>query len=329
LNTYTANCQHRWSVLAIAACVFTLASVARADSATGKCGDRGAVALQILGSGGPELVNGRASSSYLVWVNGHARVLVDLGPGAMLRFGEAGARIEDLQFVGISHLHVDHVADVAALAKAGFFSARSDALPLVGPTGKEPFPGTSAWLRATFGESGGAFRYLAGALDGTGGQFAFEVREVSSTSAGPTLVHGSEGVRVDAIPVPHGIVPSLAFRVQAGGRTIMFGADQNGSSAAFWDFARNADVLVAHFAVPENIEGPARHLHATPGVIGAGAERSGVRRLVLSHLMTRSESRLSESVRAVEAGYRGPLEVARDLLCIPLTPVAQSKATRP
>ena len=39
------------------------------------CGSEG-VAVQVLGSGGPELQDKRASSSYLVWENGQARVLI-------------------------------------------------------------------------------------------------------------------------------------------------------------------------------------------------------------------------------------------------------------
>ena len=42
--------------------------------------------LQVLGSGGPEITDQRASSGYLVWHNGKARVLVDMGGGSLLRF---------------------------------------------------------------------------------------------------------------------------------------------------------------------------------------------------------------------------------------------------
>ncbi|MDH3622059.1 MAG: MBL fold metallo-hydrolase, partial [Gammaproteobacteria bacterium] len=74
----------------------------------GSCAQPGEVALQVLGSGGPIADDGRASSAYLVWVDGRARVLIDAGGGSFLRFGEAGARFEDLDFVGLSHLHTDH-----------------------------------------------------------------------------------------------------------------------------------------------------------------------------------------------------------------------------
>jgi len=43
------------------------------------------ISLQILGSGGPEFSQ-RASSSYIIWVDGKVKVLVDAGGGAFLRF---------------------------------------------------------------------------------------------------------------------------------------------------------------------------------------------------------------------------------------------------
>lgn len=50
------------------------------------------VAVQVLGSGGPEIGDKRASSAYLVWQNGRARALIDMGAGAALRFGRESER---------------------------------------------------------------------------------------------------------------------------------------------------------------------------------------------------------------------------------------------
>jgi hypothetical protein len=53
-------------------------------------------AVQILGSGGPRTNGVRASSSYLLWVGSQARVLVDMGGGGFLRFGQSQAKLSDL-----------------------------------------------------------------------------------------------------------------------------------------------------------------------------------------------------------------------------------------
>ena len=76
---------------------FALISFALPAQADELCGDRG-VWVQILGAGGPELDDGQAGSSYIVWNDGKARVLVDTGPGASVGFDQAGAKIEDLLF---------------------------------------------------------------------------------------------------------------------------------------------------------------------------------------------------------------------------------------
>jgi hypothetical protein len=54
--------------------------VPSADAQT--CGGEG-IAVQVFGSGGPELQDKRASSSYLVWQDGQARVLVELVVAAL------------------------------------------------------------------------------------------------------------------------------------------------------------------------------------------------------------------------------------------------------
>jgi hypothetical protein len=46
------------------------------------CGAQG-TAVQVLGSGGPELQDKRASSRYLMWENGPARAIVDAGGGRL------------------------------------------------------------------------------------------------------------------------------------------------------------------------------------------------------------------------------------------------------
>ena len=104
---------------------FTLPPSAAAQS----CGLHG-VAVQVLGSGGPEMQDKRASSSYLVWEDGRARVLVDIGGGSGLRFGESGATMSQLDVILFSHFHVDHSGDFPVLIKSSWFEDRKRPLPV-------------------------------------------------------------------------------------------------------------------------------------------------------------------------------------------------------
>lgn len=96
--------------------------------------------LQILGSGGPISDDLRASSGEIVWWKGKSRIMIDAGGGVYLRFGQAGAKLEDLDFMGITHFHTDHVNDVPAILKGGYFFDRENPLDISGPTAGSAFP---------------------------------------------------------------------------------------------------------------------------------------------------------------------------------------------
>ena len=270
--------------------------------------------LQVLGSGGPVADDGRASSAYLVWIDGKSRVLIDSGGGTFLRFGEAGARFEDLDFVGLSHLHTDHSADFPALLKSGNFSDRDRPLPVAGPDGDGVFPGLSNYLSAMLDRDNGAYGYLAGFLDGKGGTPTLMPSEVPIGET--VLLWSDEGLAIDAMRVPHGIVPAVAFRVRVGETTIVFGSDQNGSNPAFVEFASDASLLVMHMVVPEDVSGVGRRLHAPPSVIGELAGQAGPGKLVLSHFMARSLKDLQGNLALVKKAYAGDVVVAEDLACV-------------
>src|SRR5277367_3434341 len=99
---------------------FLLCCAVLPSAAGQSCGSQG-VAVQVLGSGGPELQDKRASSSYLVWENGQARALIDAGGGSALRFGESGATMSQLDVVLFSHYHIDHSGDFPTLIFSSWF----------------------------------------------------------------------------------------------------------------------------------------------------------------------------------------------------------------
>src|SRR5579862_10028706 len=89
-------------------CASCLAPAVAAAATT--CSKHG-VQVQVLGSGGPELEDKRASSSYLVWKDDRPRILIDAGGGSALRFGQSGAHVAELDAILFTHLHIDHSAD--------------------------------------------------------------------------------------------------------------------------------------------------------------------------------------------------------------------------
>jgi len=276
------------------------------------------VAWQVLGSGGPEL-NNRAQSGHVLWIDGKARAIFDAGAGTAVAFGKTRGRIEDLDVIALSHLHTDHSADVPAYLKAAFFDERQRDLPVLGPPAGGSFPSTEAWVSTLFDGGHAAYPYLSGFVQPGGAPFRLLPSSLAIADGDIATVFASPAFTVKATPVKHGPVPALAWRIDVAGRSVVYLGDTDAKAPALIELARGADLLVANLAIAEHGNGelPER-LHAPPSRIAMLAQRAGVRRLLLSHLMRRSEQTLPESLRIIHAIYQGPVDVAHDGLRLPL-----------
>jgi len=293
--------------LLILSLLFLPASVAMAD-----CGARGSW-LQVLGSGGPELVDARASTSYLIWLDGKARILIDMGSGSMLRFEQSGAKINDLDLLLLTHLHVDHSNDLPALIKASYFSGRDRDLPVYGPGGNDLMPSMTQFVQALFGVQG-AYRYLSDYLDGRE-SYRLLPHDVEAKARARQLVIDNERYKISSVPVHHGPIPALAWRIEVAGRSFVISGDMNNDYQSLAGLARGAGVLIAHHAIPEDAGRAARNLHMPPSEIGRIAAEAGVGKLVLSHRMQRTLGKESQSSAQIRKYYRGKLVFAEDLQC--------------
>ena len=182
------------------------------------------VAVQILGSGGPRINPFRSSSSYLLWVGDRARVLVDMGGGAYGRFGQTQAKLTDLSLVAVSHLHPDRISDLPAFLWLSH-EIRKEPLSIVGPSGNDAAPDFSTFLARLFDEKNGAFPVLGATLGGkrrdipsgqlsAGGGVPLDVGVIDVVKAEPSTVFDRDGLTVTALGIPHGNMPTLAYRVK-------------------------------------------------------------------------------------------------------------------
>lgn len=269
------------------------------------------ISVQILGSGGPE-DGSRASASYLIKRDSKALILVDFGGGAFLRFGQAEAKIEDLEAILISHLHIDHVVDLPALMKAGYFSNRTRPLPVFGPNENRYFPGLNEFVTIQFGQHG-AYRYMSDILSSQSDSFSIIPQEIASQKE--LLI---QGIKITAIPQHHGIVPALAYKIEIEGKSIVFSGDTNAQSDRLQTIAKDVDLLIAHHAILQESLSAARELHMTPERIAQVASAANPKILVLSHRMKRTYGSEEKSTTKIQEGYNGKLIWAEDLMEITL-----------
>jgi ribonuclease BN (tRNA processing enzyme) len=294
----------------LSVCLLVLASIPSKASAQSCIGNP--VAVQVLGSGGPRTNGDRASASYLLWVGSQAKVLVDVGGGAFLRFGQSGAKLSDLSLLAISHLHPDHVSDLPALLWLSN-QVRQEPLPIVGPSGNEIAPSFSTFLSRLFDEKSGAFQVLGptlGASQGNlGGGVRLNISVADVTKGEPSTVFDREGLTVTALGIPHGNMPTLAYRVQTRDVSVVFSSDQTGTDPKFIEFAKGANLLIMHMAIAAGAKSP---LHASPAVVGRMARDAGVGRLIVSHIGLFD---VDAAVDELKKSYPGALTVGADLQC--------------
>ena len=181
------------------------------------------------------------------------------------------------------------------------------------PENASPQPGAIEFVRLLFGVDG-AWRYM-NTFDG----FATAVTEISSDVSDSAVQDvpiddelKSLGVSIRAVAVPHGMMPSVAFRIQCATESVVFSGDISRLTQAFVNLAHDCSMLVQDFALPER-EVPSGNLHAKPSAVGRIAQQSGARSLLLSHFMPPIESELEDAIAITRREYRGKIEVAEDL----------------
>ena len=256
------------------------------------CGDEG-VWIQVLRSGALRYVDTSTASSYLVWKDGEAKVLIDAGHGSALRFDESDAKIEHLDAILITHLDRENTSDLWAFLRAGDAEKR---LTLMGP-----FDEDADFLESHAGVELAARRPA--------------IRRISAVGRKRWSEFGNAHMRAAAIPVDHGEERGLAWRITFGEQSVTFTGDFSNRKDLVTDFAKGSDALVANLGVPEEARGASRDTFARPSDIGRIAAAAEARMLILGGRGARTRGRELQTLQAIEAHYQGPVLIADDLEC--------------
>jgi ribonuclease BN (tRNA processing enzyme) len=305
--------------LALLGATALLASgAAGADPPAGR-GQSAPLELIVLGSGGPAAL-GRASSSYLLLLDGVPRILVDAGPGSFARLGEAHVSLDALDTVLLTHLHVDHAAELPGFVKARAVSAgQSITFHVYGPRGQAAhpdaaeFPATTRFIELLFG-AGGAFAYLKD----FSAPVSFDVTDLpaaGSPSKQPASIISHGQLRVSAIGGHHGDAPAIIYRIDYRGHSVAFSGDIDAHGLpALEAISRGVSLLVFDAVVLDPPGSPQvlYELHTPPNAIGTLAGRSQVGTLLLSHLSPAVEQQHAAVANSIAVHYRGALRFATD-----------------
>ncbi len=288
-------------------------------------------------SGGPQIQAVRSQIANALVVNG-AVYLFDVGDGTQRQMARAGIPERDIRAIFISHHHPDHNASLGSLMMTHWTFHPGD-LPVIGPVGTTHLvaglaAANAPTVLASYPTAGPGKAPLAD---------MFKARDLPEHLDRPTLVFEDANVKVWAIGVDHyqskpsialaHMPDSVAYRVEAGGRTFVFTGD-SGPSARLSLLAKDADVLISEVVEPQAIAeriratapdtpAPVREAiiagmtrnHLTPEEVGKLATTARVGEVVLTHFVPSPEEAADPTAytRAISVQFKGKVAMAGDL----------------
>jgi ribonuclease Z len=271
----------------------------------------------ILGSGSPLPDPERAGPATLVRTSA-GDLLFDCGRGVLMRAAAAGSAAGALRALFLTHLHSDHTTDLNDIVTSRWITSfQPHPLPVFGPVGTASLvQATEAMLELDIGyrlshHADLQWRPSADVVECEGG-----------------TVLSEEDVHVTTAPTDHSPVrPTLGFRVDEGGRSVVIAGDTV-PCPGLDELCAGADMLV-HTVVRPDLIAPiglprltdVLDYHSSVEDAARTAARNGVGTLVLTHLVPAPQPDTEpEWLALASAHFDGTVVVARDLLALEVGP---------
>lgn len=234
-------------------------------------------------------------------------------------------------------MHADHTGDLTPTIKTLYFhnnlagTARTAPVHIYGPkengapfpnTNIPQYPSTSTYAHDHYAMPAGSERYLnifATAISQGASKFSYKVHDLNSKVANAgveTVLSTIDGLVVKSIAVDHGPVPSVAFRIEYKGHSVVYSGDTGSKGPNMITIAQDADMLIYDTAIMDDLPpNPLFHvLHTSPTRLGEVAAAANVKELVLSHITPVTEPRLKLVKQIIRGqGFNGEIEEAEDL----------------
>lgn len=239
--------------------------------------------VTLLGTGVGIPQPGRSQAAILV--ESDLPLLLDCGAGTLLRLEQAGVGLEPLDTVVLTHLHLDHVSDLLALANARYLS-ELPGLEIWGPEGMKNY-----------------FKTVQRAYPN------LEKMEVAVHEVRPMDAFSVKGYDLFAEEACHSVT-ALAYRIEAEERVLVYSGDSE-PSARVAALATGADLLVHECSFPEPFEVTN---HTTPRKLGNLLKGVNAKRVVLTHLYPQAQGYEEVMAREVSGLSGVPTETGWDMM---------------
>lgn len=273
--------------------------------------------LVMLGSGTPIPLIERSGPALAVVVNDRP-YLIDAGEGswrasqaASTRYGGriAGLTEKNLDRLFLTHHHMDHVSNLAAIIYLPWYMGADRQLDIYGPRN----------TRKMVNHILDAYQYVIDAGEVSGMKYDAPVIALGHDILGSGEVYKDELVSVDAFKVLHGNMPnSFAYKFTTPDRVIVISGDKR-PTPGFAEWAKGADILVHEVYTTGGLEhAPARvpkisaSYHTSTRELAEIANTVQPKLLVLYHVMNHSGRPDGPAEEIAAAGYKGRVIIATD-----------------
>lgn len=276
--------------------------------------------LILLGTkGGPRVgATGRSNSSTLLLIN-DVPYVIDCGYGTSRQLLAAGAALNRLRYIFITHHHSDHNLEYGTLFYNAWVTGLPARIDAYGPAGLEK-------MTQDF------FSYMK--LD-------IDVRIEDEGRPDPRklisahdinkqgIILQNDDVKVSACLVRHPLVKqAYAYRFDAKDRSVVISGDTT-YAPELAELAKGADVLVHEVMYLPGVEALVRRLpnatglrkhllaaHTLPEDVGRVAAQAGVKTLVLTHFVPGDDPSITDEqwAEGVRKHFNGRIIVGKDLM---------------
>jgi ribonuclease Z len=285
------------------------------------------IRVTILGSGDPFVKKSQASASVLIEVGNQEQDLFffDIGSGALANYNGLRLPVTDTTKVFLSHLHADHVGDMAtlvwSLAKAG----RRDPVEVWGPAGQTPQLGTRAYTE----HLEAAHAWDMQSLNGHPGQSGAHTVTTEVPYDTTSTVYARNGVTITSFPVIHILNGAVGYRLDYAGRSVVFSGDTrachtlvdatDGADLLIHETFPSASVYANKAGVPLAFaEQIVNGVHTSPAMVGKVFARAGARMSAMFHFAVDHET-VGPAFAEMRTQYDGPVVISQDLTVFNIT----------
>lgn len=273
------------------------------------------------GTGMPAARRGQAASSWVFELGNGDKFLFDLGTGSMANVQSLMIPADFLTKVFFSHLHTDHVGDLAPLWAGGWTGGRTVPLEVWGPSGSREDMGTAYFVDHFLKAYNWDYMTRAAAINPIPGDIFVHEFDYKGLNQ---IVYEENGVVIRSWPAIHAGDGPVSFSLEWNGYKVVFGGDTY-PNTWFYEYAKDADIVI-HEAMltAEQLrkyynQPPSRtimmntDIHTSAQAFGKVMSTLKPKHAIAYHFFNEEGTRygIYEGIRET---YDGPLSMATDMM---------------